>query len=71
MFIHPEISRELALDRQRGMLAYVRHRRLKNILTAARAEGPKVIRPGAYQGPFRLLRTDECLACRSQSPREA
>jgi hypothetical protein len=36
MFIHPEISRELASDRQREMLAQARNRRLARPLAAPR-----------------------------------
>lgn len=55
MFIHPEISRELTHGRQREMLAYAQHRRLKNMLTAARTERPRITGPGAHQVSLRLL----------------
>jgi hypothetical protein len=59
MFIHSEISRELIHGRQREMLAYAQHRRLKNMLTAARTEGPRITGPGAHQVSLRLLRADD------------
>lgn len=59
MFIHTEISRELAHGRQREMLAYAQHRRLNNMLTAVRTEGSQILGSSAHQVALWLLRTDE------------
>lgn len=74
MFIHPEIGRELAQGRQREMLAYAQHRRLKNMLAAVRTERPHVIGSRARQVSLGLLRADERRVYgigRSQSLEEA
>lgn len=53
MFIHPEISRELARDRQRDMLAQARNRHLARRLARPPA-GPRQAR--LHRQPMRSLR---------------